>query len=150
MSHESESFHESNLNSAEYREHLMRKLNCLIAVLEVASAKVKRSLTGPAPDVERLTKIQSNLSNTLDVCRRARRALERRESLPKDLPANLTEVVNQASAPAQLAAKPQLPFGARYEMSSPKEQSRFEKLGRIRKEEVRSCDLDELARKLSG
>ena len=67
MSDESkEPFQESNLDSAEYRERLMRKLNCLIAVLEVAHAKVKKSLSGPKPDVTRLRKIQTNLTSTLD------------------------------------------------------------------------------------
>ena len=85
-------FHESDLDSPEYRDRLMRKLNALIAVLEVATAKVRKSLAGPAPDVQRLTKIQSNLTSTLEVCRRARRALERREALPEGLPENLAAV----------------------------------------------------------
>ena len=79
-------FNESHLQDAEYRDRLMRKLNCLIAVLEVANAKVKKSLAGPEPDVERLEKIQTNLKSTLEVCRRARKALERREALPQGLP----------------------------------------------------------------
>ena len=71
-------FQESSLDSAEYRERLMRKLNCLIAVLEVATAKVRKNIQEPAADVDRLSRIQSNLQNTLDVCLRARTALERR------------------------------------------------------------------------
>ena len=55
-------------------DRLMRKLNALIAVLEVANAKVSRSLDGPEPDMERLLKIRTNLSSTLEVCKRARRA----------------------------------------------------------------------------
>ena len=73
-----EPFNETDLESPEYRERLMRKLNTLIAVLEVASAKVKRSLDGPDPDMDRLIKIRTNLSSTLEVCKRARRALQRR------------------------------------------------------------------------
>ncbi len=149
MPHDPEPFHESSLSSAEYRERLMRKLNCLIAVLEVASAKVKRSLAGPAPDLVRLEKIQSNLTNTLDVCRRARRALERRESLPQDLPGNLSEIVSKVdeSRPRSKEAAA-LPQGARIEMSSAGEHSRFEKLGRIRRVEIASCDLDDLVKRL--
>lgn len=74
-----EPFEEGHLNSEEYRERLTRKLNCLIALLEVAMARVRRSLAGPAPDVERLTKIRTNLQSTLEVCLRARTALERHE-----------------------------------------------------------------------
>ena len=64
-----EPFKESNLESPEYRERLMRKLNTLIAVLEVASAKVDRSINAPAADIDRLAKIRTNLSSTLEVCR---------------------------------------------------------------------------------
>ena len=46
--------------------------------------------------MERLIKIRTNLSSTLEVCKRARRALERRESLPEGLPENLAEVVRTA------------------------------------------------------
>ncbi len=151
MSQEPEPFQESHLNSVEYRERLMRKLNCLIAVLEVASAKVRRSLAGAAPDVDRLKKIQANLTNTLEVCRRARRALERRESLPQDLPANLTEIVRNVSASVQGTQQPKrLPRGSRCEMSSAKEKARFEKLGHIRAEELARCDFDELARRFQA
>ena len=79
-------FDEDDLESPEYRDRLMRKLNALIAVLEVATAKVRKSLSGSEPDTERLTKIQANLASTLEVCQRARRALERREALPEGLP----------------------------------------------------------------
>ncbi len=135
-------FSESNLQSPEYRERLMRKLNCLIAVLEVANAKVKRSLDGAAPDTERLTRIQTNLSSTLEVCRRARRALERREELPEGLPENLAAVVRQVQA------QDRLPSGARTEMTSAAEHKRFETMGTISKSEIQTCDLDDLASRL--
>ena len=91
-----EPFSETNLNSPEYRERLMKKLNALIAVLEVATAKVRRSLAGPDPDVERLTRIRNNLQSTLEVCLRARSALERREALPKELPENLNQIIKDS------------------------------------------------------
>lgn len=83
------SFSDAHLESPEYRDRLMRKLNCLIAVLEVACSKVRRSLSGPAPDVDRLMRIHKNLRETLEVCLRARNALERREDFPDGLPENL-------------------------------------------------------------
>jgi len=58
----------------------MRKLNCLIAVLEVATAKVKKSMDGSPPDAERLARICANLQSTLEVCQRARTALEKRQA----------------------------------------------------------------------
>jgi hypothetical protein len=138
-------FNESDLESPEYRERLMRKLNCLIAVLEVANAKVRKSLSGPAPDVERLSRIQTNLSSTLEVCRRARRALERREELPDGLPENLAAVVRRAGDAPRVRA---LPEGAQVEMTSPEEHVRFQKMGAIAPSEIQACDLDELALRL--
>lgn len=141
-------FRETDLDSAEYRERLMRKLNCLIAVLEVANAKVDRSLSGPEPDVERLQRIKSNLTSTLEVCRRARKALERREALPEGLPENLAAVVRRAGELKQLPKR--LPAGASAEMESDTERKRFEMMGRITQNELRTVDLDTLAAKLQG
>lgn len=140
-----EPFRESHLENPEYRDKLMRKLNCLIAVLEVASAKVQRSLAGPEPDVERLGKIQTNLRSTLDVCRRARRALERREELPENLPVNLDGISREFQQPRRSR---HLPTGARIEMSSAEEHARFARLGKIEKDEIAGVDLDELSRQL--
>jgi hypothetical protein len=136
-------FDEDNLESPEYRDRLMRKLNALIAVLEVATAKVRKSLSGSEPDTERLTKIQANLASTLEVCQRARRALERREALPEGLPENLAAVV-KVSRPAEL------PPGADAEMLSAAEKSRFEKLGPISDRDLQSVDMNELERLLQA
>jgi hypothetical protein len=141
-------FKDTDLDSPEYRERLMRKLNCLIAVLEVANAKVDRSLAGPQPDVERLTRIKSNLTSTLEVCRRARKALERREALPEGLPENLAAVVRRASEVKSLPKR--LPAGSSAEMATDKERRRFEMMGRITQQELRSADLDALARQLQS
>ena len=141
-------FDESDLESPEYRERLMRKLNCLIAVLEVANAKVDRSMSGPEPDVERLTRIKGNLTSTLEVCRRARRALERREALPEGLPENLAAVVRRADEMKRLPKR--LPAGSSAEVSSDDERKRFERMGRITKNELRSVDIDDLAAQLQG
>jgi len=154
MSDESkEPFNESHLDSAEYRERLMRKLNCLIAVLEVAHAKVKKSLAGPKPDVTRLRKIQTNLTSTLEVCRRARRALEQREALPADLPQNLSGIVEQASgrSTGQARRRPKaLPRGARYEMRDAAEHARFTMMGQISRREIDTCDFEKLGRRLQS
>jgi hypothetical protein len=143
-----EPFKESDLESPEYRERLMRKLNTLIAVLEVANAKVDRSLDGPNPDMERLLKIRTNLTSTLEVCKRARRALERRESLPEGLPENLAEVVRTAGKVHRLPKR--LPSGSTAEMSSDAERRRFENMGRITQSDLEDVDLDDLATKLQS
>lgn len=147
-------FSESNLDSPEYRERLMRKLNCLIAVLEVAKAKVRRSLAGPAPDVERLTRIKKNLKETLDVCVRARTALERKGALPKGLSADLAKAVDPDAIGAdalRAAAKRNVPQrGAKVEMGSDEELRRFQALGKIDAEELGAVDFDELTRRLQA
>lgn len=143
-----EPFKDSDLESPEYRERLMRKLNTLIAVLEVASAKVDRSIDGPNADIERLARIRTNLTSTLEVCKRARRALERREALPEGLPENLAEVVRSAGQGTILPKR--LPAGATAEMTSADEKRRFERMGRIARDEIREVDLDDLARKLQA
>ena len=149
-----EPFSEANLDSPEYRERLMRKLNCLIAVLEVATAKVRKSLAGPSADAERLARIRTNLQSTLDVCLRARAALERREALPKDLPENLSQVIRESKelqAPRREApAEQPVARGARVEMKSSAEVEKFARLGPIDSRMVARCDLEELSRRLQG
>jgi len=147
-----ESFQETNLNSPEYRERLMRKLNCLIAVLEVATAKVRKSLADPAADVERLTRIRTNLQSTLDVCVRARTALERREALPKELPENLSQVIEETRVAELRGSQNQAPKSgvrAHGELRQA-ERRKFESMGTIKKSEIVRVDLDELTRKLQG
>lgn len=145
---EDKPYSDSNLDSPEYRKRLMRKLNTLIAVLEVACAKVKRSLAGPDPEIERLLRIQKNLKETLQVCVRAKRALERCEELPADLPANLKRVAGEHGL--------SLPEGAQFVPDrrglaveiSDEEQKKFERLGPIHPKEIRACDLDDLCQQL--
>lgn len=148
---EDKPYSDSHLDSPEYRRRLMRKLNTLIAVLEVACVKVRRSLNGPKADVERLERIQKNLKDTLQVCMRAKRALERCERLPKNLPSQLGRVSPQASDSKQEAADEDGGNkGSKIEMSSPEELEKFSKLGPIDSKEIRSCNLDELCRQLLG
>jgi hypothetical protein len=146
-----EPFSEANLDSPEYRERLMRKLNCLIAVLEVATAKVKKSLDMPSADTERLVRIRSNLQSTLDVCLRARAALEKRESLPKELPANLAQVVDDVDvAPRADVAETKRASVARTEFMSLDERRKFKRLAPIDKRMLAACDLEELTRRLQA
>ena len=151
---EEQPYSDSHLDSPEYRRRLLRKLNTLIAVLEVACAKVRRSLAGPDPDVERLTRIQNNLKETLQVCLRAKNALERCEQggeRPRGAEALEGEPVRQLPAPAPAAASaPEPAQQAKSELSSVDEQRKFQRLGPIDLREVRACDLDSLCQKLIG
>ena len=139
---EDKPFSESHLDSPEYRMRLKRKLNTLIAVLEVACAKVRRSLVNPDADTERLHRIHKNLKDTLQVCLRAKRALDRCEKLPEGLPTSLT----QGFTPEEVSGSGTLGRNA-VEMSSKEEAAKFEQLGPIDPTEVRSVDIDDLCRR---
>lgn len=140
---------ESGLESAEYRERLRNKLNCLIAVLEVATAKVKQSLAGPAPDLDRLTRIQRNLQETLEVCVRARAALDRRGPLPEGIARDLASAVSPSALGMPLPPTAKPAAQARGEFSEV-ERERFAHLGRIDRSMIGGTDLDELARRLQS
>ena len=139
---EDKPFSESHLDSPEYRQRLTRKLNTLIAVLEVACAKVRQSLAGQDPDVERLTRIHKNLQDTLKVCKRAKVALERSEKLPDNLPADLKELTSREHIQAQSADKKARAKQA--ELSGKAEREKFSKLKPISRAEISSVDIDQL------
>jgi len=166
-------FSDAHLDSPEYRRRLYQKLNTLIAVLEVACAKVERSLESPSADLDRLERIQVNLNDTLDICRRARRALDRREALPGDLPPSIAQLSpmedgEEVQDPIEDYLEEEgyceededsedigdhitfRPWAVSLEMSSEEEQRKFDSLGPIQMNEVLSCDLDELIRRLGG
>lgn len=139
---EDKPFSESHLDSPEYRQRLMRKLNTLIAVLEVACAKVRQSLAGAEPDVERLTRIHKNLQDTLKVCKRAKMALDRSEKIPEDLPANLKELTAREHLQAQSSKRKDKARSA--ELGGKAEREKFSKLKPISKSEISAVDIDQL------
>ncbi|MCH2102594.1 MAG: hypothetical protein MK297_01135 [Planctomycetes bacterium] len=146
-------FSDENLDSPEYRARLMRKLNCLVALLEVAISRVQQTLAGPDPDVERLERIRSNLQSTLSVCVRARVALEERQGLPDELPQVLGRITFDARDEAgegEALSDSGLPPGAIVELSTAIEREKFERLGPISRGEIDGADLDDLQRRLMG
>ncbi len=124
------------LSSAEYRARLTTKLNCLIAVLEVAIAKIAKSMDLPGANEERLLKIRSNLENTLSICHRAKQTLDRTLPSKKPFVAHTTDTA---------------PMSARdyVELSSIDEYRKFRKMDPIGKEDLTNIDFDELARRLT-
>ena len=144
-------FSNNNLDSPEYRARLMRKLNCLVALLEVAISRVQQTLAGPDPDVERLERIRENLQSTLGVCVRARVALEERQSLPSDLPQVLGRITfDIRDDEDEELFESALPPGSIVELSTAIEREKFERLGPISHGEVDDTDLDDLGRRLMG
>jgi hypothetical protein len=124
------------LSSAEYRSRLTTKLNCLIAVLEVAIGKIQKSLDVPGANEERLLKIRSNLENTLSICHRARQTLER-TGQPGKLPASARPDNSTMSARDYV------------ELSSIDEYRKFRRLPPITRDDLATMDFDDLARRLT-
>ena len=122
------------LSSAEYRARLTTKLNCLIAVLEVAIAKISKSIDVPGANEERLQKIRSNLENTLSICHRAKQTLDRTASK-----ATMTKTADKHSMTARDYV----------ELTSIYEYRKFRRMEPITREELGSINFDELARRLA-
>jgi translation initiation factor 1 (eIF-1/SUI1) len=134
------------LSTAEYQKRLLNKLNCLIAVLEVAIGKITTTVDGDESKAERLGKIRNNLENTLGICRRAKRTLEAKieggDSSAKSQPSTAAETE------CELPKKRPLSFRNYVELSSIDEFRKFKKLEPISEDELSDVDLDELAKKL--
>ncbi len=123
------------LGSVEYRARLTTKLNCLIAVLEVAIAKITKSMDVPGANEERLMKIRGNLENTLSICHRAKQTLDR-TSTPK--------LAAKADDKRTMTARDYV------ELTSIDEYRKFRTMEPISKDELGAIDFDELARRLTG
>jgi hypothetical protein len=124
------------LSSVEYRSRLATKLNCLIAVLEVAIGKITKSLDVPGANEERLLKIRGNLENTLSICQRAKQTLDKTAA--------------PAGSPAKAENKVKASMSARdyVELTSIDEYRKFRTMDPITREQLSQVDLEELARKL--
>ena len=124
------------LSSADYRARLSTKLNCLIAVLEVAIAKIAKSMDLPGANEERLLKIRSNLENTLAICHRAKQTLDRTAASPR-------AIAGKAEDRKNMTARDYV------ELSSIDEYRKFKKMTPIQRNELDGVDFDDLAKKLS-
>ena len=126
----------TNLGSREYRSKLLTKLNCLIAVLEVALARVGRSLDEPGANGERLGRIRSNLENTLQICHRARRTLQR-------------AMDGRTQASGEPSLRRRMSYRDYVELSSIDEYRKFKALPPITRSELSDVNFDDLLRRLS-
>lgn len=122
------------LGSAEYRTRLTTKLNCLIAVLEVAIAKITKSMDVPGANEGRLTKIRGNLENTLSICHRAKQTLDKtqqnKQTMRRDRDGKLMTARDYV------------------ELTSIEEYRKFRGMKPITQEDVEAIDFDELSRRL--
>ena len=130
---------DKKLDSSEYRARLLTKLNCLVAVLEVAIAKISRSMDLPGANQERLLKIRSNLENTLSICKRAKHTLE--SGAPRTSG-------SRAIATASAAERRKMTFRDYVELSSIDEYKKFKQLPPISSADVDGADIDRLISKL--
>ena len=125
-------------SNPEGRERLLRKLQALIVILEVALMRVRVEMRGPKADTERLGRVSENLSRTLRVCRRALAGLERGESVLSDPQGEAAQEVSPPSGPRAMTYRDYV------ELSTVDEFQRFRRLPPLRAEEVRAVDLDRL------
>ena len=123
------------LSSVEYRARLTTKLNCLIAVLEVAIGKITKSMDVPGANEERLTKIRSNLENTLSICHRAKQTLDR--TAGNKVTAARTDEQRSMTARDDV------------ELTSIDEYRKCRRVDPITKDELVAVDFEELARRLT-
>lgn len=135
-----ESERPQGLSSAEYRARLLTKLNCLIAVLEVAIAKITRSMDVPGANEDRLVRIRVNLENTLSICNRARQTLEKGS-------VEATQSTTQ-SLPATLDGRRKMTYRDYVELSSIDEYRKFRTLAPIQPEDIAAADIDGLVARL--
>ena len=136
----------STLGSQEYRNRLLTKLNCLVAVLEVAIAKIERSLSAPGANEDRLVKIRGNLENTLAICQRAKQTLEQR--LDGD-PTTSSEA-STATTPRPRRNRNSMSYRDYVELSSIEEYQRFKGLPPISTNDLSDTDLDDLMNQLGN
>ena len=126
---------DKSLSSADYRTRLLTKLNCLIAVLEVAISKITRSMDLPGANEERLQKIRGNLENTLSICNRAKHTLETGNA--DNEPPGLT-------GPVTRKGRSDMTYRDYVELSSIDEYQKFKKLPPIKADDIHGTDIDRL------
>ena len=123
------------LGSTEYRARLTTKLNCLIAVLEVAIVKITKSMDTPGANEDRLTKVRGNLENTLSICHRAKQTLDRTQANK--------QTARRDSGGKFMTARDYV------ELTSIEEYRKFRNMAPITKNEVEMIDFDDLSRRLN-
>lgn len=130
--------------SAEYRQKLLTKLSCLIAVLEVAIAKITRSIDLPGANEDRLVKIRVNLENTLAICNRAKQTLEKALTTA---PTSTSIAAPQLPGPVD-GQRRRMTYRDYVELSSINEYRKFKAMAPISASEIIAADLDDLANRL--
>ena len=114
----------------EYRSRLLAKLDALVAVLAIAIKKIEHSMTQPDANEAQLGKICVNLRNTMAICLRAKRTLEK-----------------QTKASDQVIESGMREYT---EMSSVDEYRKFQSLPPIQLEDIAEVDLVDLCDKLQA
>jgi len=125
----------NSLGSTEHRTRLATKLNCLIAVLEVAITKLSKSMQTPGANQDRLTKICRNLESTLSTCQRAKANLD-------GTPSNKQAAGRDANSKDKASCD-------YVELTSIDEHRKFRNMAPITKHDLEAIDFDELSQQLS-
>lgn len=126
----------TTMNDSEYKSRLRTKITCLIAVLDVALAKIQRSMELPGTDPARMKKIAGNLENTRTICERALKTLD------GVTPAQEQKIFNEEPEPQRMGMREYI------ELTSIDEYNKFKNLPPISADEVASVDINKLVEEL--
>jgi hypothetical protein len=125
------------MRSHSYQARLLEKLTALLASIDVALARVRATLQRQQGDPRQLQDILANLVKTRVICEKARAVIAER------LAARLKRDAGAARAG-------HLSYREYVEFSSVGEIAKFRELGSISRDEIGSCDVDQLMKRLLG
>ncbi len=137
----------------QYQGRLLNKLNCLIAVLEVAISKINQSIKISNANPEKLEKIRNNLENTLAICKRAKETLEKRmkgknREVKQGSSCSFARGEKERENKEKRIPDGKMTYRDYVELSSIKEYQKFKKLPPIKMKDVKNTDIEALIRKL--
>ncbi len=133
----------------EYRRQLFRRLVALQSVVQIALSKVEALLDQKKGDGKRLAAVSRNLTQSLEMCIKARllmekKMIEERKALPGSGPVKALECPSGEGG----RHDSKMSFREYVEFTSLEEYRKFREQPPLTDDEVRLCDLDALIRKL--
>jgi len=139
------------MTNEEYRTRIIMKLNTLIGVLQVAIARIEKSMSSPNVNKEQLGKIRNNLRKTVELCSKSKRTLED-GATPSEKEFGQLFTDYNITEGESLRQGSSAPSGARAytELSNIDEYRKFQAQPPITAEEVAEVDMEDLIDKLEG
>ena len=121
----------SGLGDASYRQQLLERIESLLSVLEVAHNRLRMHADRPGAVSARQRQTLKSLAGTIQICHRARRALEREQAWEDGLGDDAPFLGPEAAAASSFA-----------------EYLRFRDLGPLTRAELEQADVDSISERL--